>query len=385
MPGIAELHDKARSLLSFSGRASLHTGLVVGSDSSTSVAYFGNGANRQFLVSAIFGGHCEHRDLGPTKIWQASAFSKEWSASADVVVFDVPWPWEVTFDDACCVIEVPSWVRQAVSLPSDRNAFIASLHRSVRGEQMRKIRKHGLSSRVTRDEQQIRSFYRSMYVPHVLRRFGPDATVVPESRIAKYAQRGALLQVFRGEDLVAGSVLYRRGDTVQSLWSGFAGENLRALDGATSALFYYLVGFAFDHGCRTVDYCGSRPLLSDGVFETKRRWGASVHDDWSLDSLLLQFNRFDAGVRQLLRRCPWITRQGDGLVGKILTDSSSLTGEAVGQEYLRLASKGLDGLHLYTLGGIREDARQAVDSSSVPMRLFDLRHDEHPLKTYCDS
>ena len=384
MRKVYELLDKTRSLLSFAGRASLYSGVVAGGDSPISVAYFGNGANLQFLIGSIFGGHCEHEDLGSIRIWQGSAFSREWSALSDLVVFDIPWPWEVTFDEASCVVEVPAWVRQSVSLPADRNAFIASLHRSVRGEQMRKIRKHGLIERITRDEKEIRDFYRTMYVPHVLRRFGPDATVVAEARMLKYAKRGALLQVFRGRQFIAGSVLSRSGDSVQSLWSGFAGEDLRALDGATSALFYYLVGFAFDHGCHTVDYCGSRPLLSDGVFEIKRRWGASVHDDWSLDSLLLQFNRFDAGVRQLLGRCPWITRQGEGLVGKVLRDGSPLTAEAVEKEYLRLACKGLDGLHLYALAGIHDDARLAVDRSDVPVRLFDLRDDDHPLKTYCD-
>ena len=56
MRKVYELLDKTRSLLSFAGRASLYSGVVAGGDSPISVAYFGNGANLQFLIGAIFGG-----------------------------------------------------------------------------------------------------------------------------------------------------------------------------------------------------------------------------------------------------------------------------------------------------------------------------------------
>jgi hypothetical protein len=381
---LADLTDRGRSLVRFRTRVSQHVGTVRGGDAALSMLYIGNGSNLPFMLATVFGGRCESRQLGVGNVWRGSALARDHVESADMTVFDLPWPWEIRFGEDACVIEIPAWVRQAVVLPAEREAFFAGLHRSVRGEQMRKIRKNGLSGRLTRDEQEIRRFYRTMYAPHVRNRFGADATVVPETRVVKYARQGALLQVVREGQVIAGSVLYRRAGVVQSLWSGFDGADLRALDGATAALFYHLVGFAFDHGCRVVDYCGSRPLLTDGVFETKRRWGAAVHDDWSLETLLLQFNRFDNGVRQLLCRCPWITRHDGALVGKLLVDDLPLDGETVEREERRLASGGLGGLHLYALAGIREDARHAIDRCAAPVTLFDLGNDDRPLTTYCN-
>lgn len=381
---VANLVDKGRSLIRLRARYAVYAGTVRGGDRPISVAYFGNGANLPFVLATVFGERPAPRQAGAARIWQASAFSRSRSSSADLTVFDMPWPWEMSFPEDSRVIEIPAWIRQAVALPRDRESFYASLHRSVRGEQMRKIRKYGLMARVVHDVDEIRRFYRDMYVPHVRRRFGPDATIAPEPRVVKYAQQGALLQVLREGRVVAGSVLYRRREIVQSLWSGFAGEDLRALDGATAALFYHLAEFAFDHGCRTIDYCGSRPLLSDGVFETKRRWGGAVHDDWSLESLLLQFNDFGAGVRQLLQRCPWIARQDGSLVGKVLADASPLTGDVLEKQWLRLACPGLRALHVYAPGGIAPGARETVDRSGAPVTLFDLRQDADPLKSYCD-
>jgi hypothetical protein len=91
------------------------------------------------------------------------------------------------------------------------------------------------------------------------------------------------------------------------------------------------------------------------------------------------------GVRQLLRRCPWIARDEGGLVGKVLVDGSPLTGESVDSEWLRLGCEGLAGLHVYALAGIREDAWPAVDRSDVPVTLFDLGDNDNPLNAYCNS
>lgn len=378
----SDISDKARSLARIRGTLSEHRGSVDGGP--LSMLYFGNGSNRPFLLQLFFGGHCESRDLGAFNVWRASSCSRHRAESADLVVFDMPWPWEVDFTDDVNVVEVPAWVRQSVKLPRDKDAFLRGLHRSVRGEQLRKIRKYGLSARLTRDVADIRRFYRTMLVPYVERRFGAAAVVVPEDHAVDCARRGALLQVVHENRVIAGSVLCETNGSLQSLWTGFDTAGVKAMDGATAALFYFLIEHAFAHGITTVDYCGSRPLLSDGVFETKRRWGAAIHDDWSLESLLLRINRLTPAVECLLGRSPWITRQDGKLIGKIFVRDALQTRDDLDRKALKLASHGLDGLHIYALRGTDPSLARAVDTSGIPVTLFDLRHDDDPLTTYCD-
>jgi hypothetical protein len=58
------------------------------------------------------------------------------------------------------------------------------------------------------------------------------------------------------------------------------------------------------------------------VFETKRRWGAAVYDDWSLESLLFRLERLTPGVETFLCNTPLLTRHDGKLIGKLMTRES---------------------------------------------------------------
>jgi hypothetical protein len=102
---------------------------------------------------------------------------------------------------------------------------------------MRKIRKNGLSRRISRDPGAIHDFYDDMYVPYIRRRFEDGAIIAPENRVMKHARSGALLQILCGTEVVAGTVLQRRDDRVRSLWMGMRHADGSQLSGVTSALY----------------------------------------------------------------------------------------------------------------------------------------------------
>jgi hypothetical protein len=279
---------------------------------------------------------------------------------------------------------MPSWVRQAVHLGRTWEEVLEGLHRSARGEQMRKIRKNRLTAGTTTDAAAIRSFYDTMYVPHARRRFGPAATVDSGSTVLKSVRGGALLQIRKEGRVIAASVLCKAGDTLKSLYTGFASPDLRTLDGATAALYYHSLLYAFENGFRTLDYCGSRPLLNDGVYETKRRWGATVYDDWSLESLLIRLERFTPGVGAFLCASPLLTRQEDKLIGKVMTPEAPLSATALRTVVQRCVSRGMDGLNVYALHGAHDTAGAAA-GSPIPVAIHDVGSSGDPLRTYCDG
>jgi hypothetical protein len=346
--------------------------------------YVGNGTNLPFVLQALFAEHRTTGNAGGCNIWRAAAMAEAGATDADITVFDVPWPYEVNFLPQHRVIEMPSWVRQEVDLGSTWEDVLKVLHRSARGEQMRKIRKNCLTAVTTTDPAAVLSFYDTMYVPHTRRRFGPAATVDSRAGVLKSVNGGALLQIRKDDVVIAASILYKAGDTLKSLYTGFASTDLRKLDGATAAIYYHSLWYAFENGFRTLDYCGSRPLLNDGVFETKRRWGAAVYDDWSLESLLFRLERLTPGVEAFLCDTPLLTRQDGKLIGKLMTRDAPLSAAGVRSAIQRCVSRGMDGLGIYALHGTHANAASGAADSPIPVAVHDLRSSSDPLRTYCD-
>jgi hypothetical protein len=383
--GFADLADKTRSLLAFRAQAVVYSGIVRNSPHRLTLMYVGNGTNLPFVLQALFAAHRTTGNVGACNIWQAAAVAEARATDVDITVFDVPWPYEVNFLPQHRVIEMPSWVRQEVDLGSTWEDVLKVLHRSARGEQMRKIRKNCLTAVTTTDPAVVLSFYDTMYVLHTRRRFGPAATVDSRAGVLKSVNGGALLQIRKEEVVIAASILYKAGDTLRSLYTGFASTDLRKLDGATAAIYYHSLRYAFENGFRTLDYCGSRPLLNDGVFETKRRWGAAVYDDWSLESLLFRLERLTPGVETFLCNTPLLTRHDGKLIGKLMTGEAPLSAAGVRSAIRRCVSGGMDGLSIYALRGAHDDAAGGAAGSPIPVAIHDLRSSGDPLRAYCDD
>jgi hypothetical protein len=383
--GFAELADKAKSLLAFRAQAVIYSGIVRSSSHGLTLLYVGNRTNLPFILQALFAEHRKTGEAGACNIWQAAALADAHAADVDCAVFDVPWPYEVNFMPEHRVIEMPSWVRQGVDLASTWDEVLKGLHRSARGEQMRKIRRNGLTAVTTTDSAAILSFYETMYVPHTRRRFGPAASIDSRADVLKSARNGALLQIRREDEVIAASVLHKVGNTLKSLYTGFASPDLRTLDGATAALHYHSLLYAFENGFRSLDYGGSRPLLNDGVYETKRRWGAAVYDDWSLESLLFRLERFTPGVEAFLCDAPLLTRQDGKLIGKLMIREAPLSAAGLRVAIQRCVSRGMDGLSVHALHGAHDDAARAAADSPIPVAIHDLRSSGDPLRTYCDA
>jgi hypothetical protein len=248
---------------------------------------------------------------------------------------------------------------------------------------MRKIRKYGLTFAVTRDRDAIDDFYDRMYLPHTRRRFGPVAPVASRAALQYCATRGVLLQVLRDGEVIAGSVLCEYAGNLRSLWGGFVGDDWRELEGATGAIYYYTLYFAFTTGYRQIDYCGSRPLLNDGVFTIKRRWGASVFDDWGLESLLIKINRLSAGVESFLSNNAIIARHGDELVGKILCNDEPVTAQFIKKAVRRSVSPGLSAISVYARHSANDDALAAAAQSDLTIRIIDISSSADPIVAYC--
>jgi len=385
LPTSDELRTKTKSLAGFRSRVVALSGPIGDAGYDLKMAYVGNGINRSFISGAVFGDDLAGREISRCNIWRAATQANIHAASTDMIVVDVPWPYDITMPDHRNVVEIPAWVRQVTRLADTWEGTIANLRKSVRDSQLRKVRKFKLTEMTTRDPVAVDRFYDKMYEPHVKRRFGGAAHVESRQHVQACVSGGTLLSILRDGEVISACVLLHEGDTVQMLFIGFSANDLREIDGASAGLYYYTLAYAFENGYKAVDFCGSRPFLNDGVLAVKRRWGAGISDDWSMENLLIQINKWSPGVESFLCDHPIITCQGDKLVGKVLVGDGELSAEFVSKVGRQYVSPGIDSLEIYGLRGIRDGAYEAANSASVPVQLFDLRDAGNPARIYCDQ
>ena len=363
-------------------RALLVTGREKHSGAPLRSLYFGSGNHLDYVLSLLYDDYQVDEEHRRVRAWQAPRWVRSQRSKVDLVVADLPWPYDRLLAGRG-LLEAPAWVNQKLPLPQRWPDVLAQLRSSARGEDLRKIRKHALQHRIVRDEEAIRRFYTEMYVPHLTNRFGSAAYIEPEWKVRFCAENGALMEIVREDEVVAGQVLFGDRHSLQLLWAGTSGGEFgQQAQGVFPALYYFGLLYAFEGGYHEVDYCGSRPLLSDGIFQLKRRWGAHVHDGWSRDTLFFLPTRLDPATLGFLTRHPLITRCGRDLVGKVLLGSEPVRLDDVTRAGQVYASAGLRKIRLCSLQPPDPDVLAAARATD-DIELVDLSHESEPATAYC--
>ena len=363
--------------------ALLYSGLEKHSGAPLRLAYFGSGNHLAYVRDLVYRECRVEEERSGLRIWRARRELARMEADADLVVADLPWPWHLLLRGRG-LVEVPAWVNQRMSLPQRWPDVFPKLRRSARGEDMRKIRKYRMGYRLVRDEEAIRRFYEQMYVPHLTRRFGEAAYIEPEWKIRYCVEHGTLMEIRSDDALVAAQVLWGSRRSLHFLWAGTTGaEHGAQTRGAFPALYYYGILHAFENGFAEVDYCGSRPVLSDGIFQMKRRWGASVHDGWSRDTLFFRPRRLDGANLEFLTRNPLISRSSDGLVGKCLCGANAAGPADVDRAEQVFASDGIREIRMYSLKEPLTEALAAAGTTQ-DIEIVDLSKEPDPVAAYCN-
>lgn len=342
--------------------------------------YFGTGNHLAWVRDLAFGECRLESERLRIPVRHARRELERGAAGVDVVVADLPWPWQRLLTGRGFV-EMPAWINQRFALPALWPDVLPRLRRSARGEDLRAIRKAGLTCRLVRDEAAIRRFYEEMYVPHLTRRFGEAAYIEPEWKIRYCVEQGTLMEIVRGEEVVAAQVLWGSRGCLHFLWAGTAGREYgNDTRGIFPALYYFGILHAFENGFDEADYCGSRPVLGDGIFQLKRRWGASVFDGWSRDTIFIRPRLLSGAALEFLARNPLIVRRDDGLAGKVL-----LPGAAAPEDVERMRQ-------VYASDGIREIAIHSLEAPSAAalaaasaapgVKIVDLSREPDPAAAY---
>ena len=373
-----------KSLASYRADAVLLTGKEKHGGEPLRVFYFGVGENLAYLAELLFHAHEAAVQAADVNPWRARAWCQKFQAGVDLVILDLPWPVNKMVRRGGFLALAP-WVNMVIPIGVTWESVVGRWAKNVRGEDLRRIRKHQLNFRTLDSEQAFRNFYHDLYVPYVTLRFGDAVFIEPEAKIVAVHEVGEIIEILRADTVIAAGVLIEDHGSLGFHWTGVPPDVAPAmLDGAFAALYYFIIRLAYERGCAEVDCFTSRPTLADGVLRYKRKWGGMLSGCEGLNGqILLQPVRGARAVLAFLGHNPLITLVGSDFVARLLFEEFDVSAARVLETLDAYYTDGLSSLRLYALHGFADGVADAVRERNLPVQLFDLRGAENPLQDYC--
>ena len=180
-------------------------------------------------------------------------------------------------------------------------------------------RKPIFTCRISKDLKDFDFFYNDMYVPHIQKRFEDLADLDSYDQMRDSFLKGFLLVIEEGKKSVAGVLCEIENDTLFARRTGILnGDEEYIKRGASSAEYYFALKFALEHGLSRVDLLRSRPFFNDGVYSTKRKWGAMVYPDRQSESWVFFFiPRYSEQTANFFAINPVIIHMDDKMYGLV--------------------------------------------------------------------
>ncbi len=346
------------------------------------VLYIGKFDSFSFIFNRMYSKFSIIERCRNTKGLNIRSWIKKYRSTVDLVVIDVGLlvfkmlPREQ-------YIKIPQWVKQRFKVPDTWENVLNSFRKSTRKE-MRRILKHGYTYNISNSEKDIKNFYHHMYTPYIKKMYGDEAIIVPEKSFLKKSNNAQLIQLLHYEKIVLASLLNDKG-RLSIEWVG-APDNVEPemLKGASDAIDYFIIRYGYENGNHTIDFGPSRPLLNDGVFQYKRKWGTYVENGcMPMGDILLRPLKFNIPVINFLSHHHFITRNGKKLVGRILLNNRQLNARDLEYIEKRYYSQRLDHLKIFALSGLEDGVLKAARKHSKKLRIFDLSNCLHPEEDFC--
>lgn len=353
----------ARQLIGNAARPKCAAALMAGREKHSGeplrMVYIGAGRNREFLINRLFTESQIVRQQDGIHPLTGRWWGQRAENDADLVIVDLDLPYSLLYLgwDA---LRAPQWVKQKLILPSSKQAFIDSLSRNVRRKVFRCIRKYRYSYDLLNSDDEFKAFYHNFYAPFVRARFNKEGVVVDEAFFLSECRLGSLLQLKCDGRPIGGALLQPVGTQLSSVWGGFSATEVAAA--ASDVLDYFTIDYAYDRGFRVVDFGPSRPLLDDGVFRYKRKWGTAVYGSkLPTSDILIRPLNASAAMDSVMAHNFWIIRYRGKLAGQLMVDGQSMNTEML-QDIAGNFVSGIETIRLLSNSGFNADVRQAAEN-----------------------
>ncbi len=325
-----------------------------------------------FLVERIFASRPRARHLGMVSLARLPGTLERIGADADLTLACVPRAAARWLGGDRC-LKVPALVSFRLGIGAGIDATLGAATYNVRRDARRTI-ESGYSWALSRAPDDFDRFYHEFYVPFVRQRFGPLAVLREPPELRRHFRHGGgIIWVRHAGRAVAGGLVRVTGGELRALveavhpsWP----QNVKP--SPQFAVNIATFDVAATLGLTVVDLGGTTPSLRDGVFRTKRAWGATVQISAESHRQLLL--RWSADGHQallpLLRAAPLLFEARGRLSALAAVGPGRPADLAAGLELWRnLAPAGLDRLYLLRAGGPGDAAADELRTPDGRIRI----------------
>lgn len=381
--------DRAKVAASeYRGDAVWITGKEKHSGEPLSTFYYGTRLCYDYLVDSLFSEHSIVKQREAVSVRAGSRLLKN-ESSSDIVIGDLAWPYHLG-SARSGFLRVPPQMSHRIALPRDWPTIEQRLSaRKTTRDELRKIEKFGLTSRITRDVATIDRFYDTMYEPYALRRHAELVDIEPRDVILKTGARGALIEVLHRGAAVGGGILHRTDRMMRFMWLGIVDGLDAALQGAIGAALYcFSMRHAIEVGCTELNLMYSPANLNNGIHRYKRKLGARIGNDWPYGQLLMKVTNLNPSVVSVFANAPFAALGHHGsLHARITVARDGVSAEDVRKLGAYYACAGLERIKIFSTRPVGEQTLSTDYAvlDGVPLELHDLTRSANPVADFCRS
>ena len=278
------------------------------------IIYMGSEKNKNYLKHIMFGGQAEESCHGKRWVWDFPKIQNKLQGM-DMKILEEKSPGRTHSQEAGSLY-APCWVVGHVDVADLTNLIKGS---SSIKEDMRKIRKYGLSFEISNDKDRYDEFFNDMYMPYISKAHGNRTVPISYDVMMKRMGISELLLIKREGEFIGGEILVYDGPHVRAWSLGVKnGDYSYVKMGVIGAMYYFRNGYLKEKGYRVVNVGASRAFLNDGVLQYKKKWGVTL--DSAKGGMHMHVIQKSTGVESFFRHNPFITVVGGELVGVVFAD-----------------------------------------------------------------
>jgi len=309
------------------------------------VTYGGLGYAKPMLESMLFTEEPTEQVIGRVPVWRLDEVPE--LSSGDLVIVEASKHLIRRLPRHGAIV-LPWWIQLVLDVRGEWEDVMQRFHRTIRKQELRLVRKHGYDYVVSHSAKDFEMFYNDMYMPSVKARHGSLASISPVGEAYQCFRRGWLFLIKRDGRYVSGCICYAQGDVVRFSDVGVLNGDAQLIHkGAQGAVYYAMVHWANQQGYAAVDFLGSWPFMSSGMFWYKRKWGAVVSiSPHQHKRIWIRVQRNTPAVSQFLKSNPCVIIDSRGkLQGLVVTDDPETVTPKTEATWQKLyATPGLNGL-----------------------------------------
>ena len=295
-----------------------------------SLLYIGDETNLKYLTFSVFADvSTERENLGRCYTRQMLDVATDYGRIFDLVVLERPvgmktWPTTGEW------FRAPLWVRMVKNLqPGTTDEQIQATYRKHQIKNIKLTRKTGLFRKISHDGEDFKYFYESMYVPSMKLRHGAYGGIVDFEYYQVLTRKGFLMWICLPDGIkVAGSIFIERHGVLYGVLNGFLNGDPQWLQkGALSAIYIFTYEYAVEKCIRFVDVGEVMPILTNGLYNHKKRWGFNPEiSPWHVNEWLFWIPKAESPAWNWLEAHPFelslISYHGDQ-IKRLVTQKST--------------------------------------------------------------